>query len=120
MKNYARSIPAESKRRDRFVTGQEIAFDLTPDQRADEYESELAQRQMRSAIERILDRLEERERKIIICRYGLGDRAAPQTLEEVGEKFGVTKERIRQIEARAINKLRKFASEEKLDLAFLN
>ena len=53
-------------------------------------------------------------------RYGLADRTEPQTLEQVGSRFGVTKERIRQIEARAINKLRQYANDDKLDLVFFN
>ncbi|QDU63801.1 RNA polymerase principal sigma factor HrdA [Planctomycetes bacterium Pan216] len=120
IKNFARTIPAENRHRDRYLTGQELAFELTPDNRADEYEVESSHKQMQSAVENILSRLDERERKVIIYRYGLDDRINPQTLEQVGSKFGVTKERIRQIEARAINKLRKYATEAKLDLAFLN
>ncbi len=43
--------------------------------------------------------------------FGLQDHAEPQTLEQVGQRLGVTKERIRQIEVRAISKLRQYASE---------
>lgn len=117
MKNFARTIPAENTRRDRFVTGQELAFELAADSRTDEREYELSQQRMQSAVGRILDRLDERERKIIICRYGLDDHDGPLTLEQVGSRFGVTKERIRQIEARAITKLRQYANEDKLDVS---
>lgn len=120
MKNFARTIPAESTHRDRFVTGQELAFELAPDARLGEYEMELSHKRMQSAVDKILEKLDERERRIIACRYGLGDEAGPQTLEQVGNQFGVTKERIRQIEARAMNKLRKYASEDHLDISFLN
>lgn len=120
MKNFARTIPAESTHRDRFVTGQELAFELAPDDRTGEYEMELSHARMQSAVDKILEKLDDRERKIIACRYGLGDRTGPQTLEQVGNQFGVTKERIRQIEARAMNKLRKYASEENMDISFLN
>lgn len=120
MKNFARTIPAENTRRDRFLTGQEGAFEVAADRRSDQFEQESSHQQMQSAIHRILDRLDDRERKIIVQRYGLDDAQGPQTLEQVGHRFGVTKERIRQIEARAIHKLRQFASEDKLDLAFLN
>lgn len=117
MKNFARTIPAENTRRDRFVTGHELAFEMAADGRTDEREYELSQQRMQSAVGKILDRLDERERKIIICRYGLDDHDGPLTLEQVGSRFGVTKERIRQIEARAITKLRQYANEDKLDVS---
>jgi RNA polymerase primary sigma factor len=120
MKNFARSIPAENTRRDRFLTGQELAFELRPDARTVESEIEQSQSRIASAVERILEKLDEREREIIIDRYGLADRAEARTLEQVGQKFGVTKERIRQIEARAMRKLKEYAKQEKLDLSALN
>jgi RNA polymerase sigma factor (sigma-70 family) len=120
MKNFARSIPAEQTHHDRFVTGQELTFELAADQRSDVHEVERSHYQMRSAVRRILDQLDERERQVIMYRYGLVDRNSPQTLEEVGNRFGVTKERIRQIELRAMNKLRQIAAEERLDTGLLN
>lgn len=56
-------------------------------------------------ITRMLDCLNDRERQIIRLRFGL-DRREPLTLEQVGVDFGLTRERIRQIEARALSKLR--------------
>ncbi|HET7652256.1 MAG TPA: sigma-70 family RNA polymerase sigma factor [Acidimicrobiales bacterium] len=56
-------------------------------------------------LERLLAPLDERERQILKLRFGL-DRGEPRTLEEVGESFNLTRERIRQIEARAMSKLR--------------
>lgn len=58
-----------------------------------------------SEIIRLLAPLDEREREILRLRFGL-DRGEPRTLEEVGEHFNLTRERIRQIEARAMSKLR--------------
>jgi RNA polymerase primary sigma factor len=55
--------------------------------------------------EQVLETLTEREQKILKLRFGLGD-GRDHTLEEVGQQFDVTRERIRQIEAKALRKLR--------------
>ena len=61
---------------------------------------------MRDELTEILEVLEDRERKIILMRFGL-DGGKPETLEEVGKKFGVTRERIRQLQNIALAKLRR-------------
>jgi RNA polymerase sigma factor (sigma-70 family) len=53
----------------------------------------------------VLDTLSEREAEVIILRYGLVD-GAPKTLDEIGKVYGVTRERIRQIESKVMSKLR--------------
>jgi len=60
---------------------------------------------LREQLNRLLDQLTEREREVLKLRFGLED-GYPRTLEEVGHIFEVTRERIRQIEAKALNKLR--------------
>lgn len=60
---------------------------------------------LKEHIETLLMDLKERERQVIILRFGLQD-GHPRTLEEVGKEFNVTRERIRQIEAKALRKLR--------------
>ncbi|REJ67590.1 MAG: helix-turn-helix domain-containing protein [Planctomycetota bacterium] len=116
MKNFARTIPGELRHRDRFRTSYDEMFGVTEERRSDWYEQESAHRQRVGEIEKILRRLDEREQKIIINRFGLDHSVEPQTLKEVGEVMGVTKERVRQIEARALNKLRAAAIEERIDL----
>jgi RNA polymerase primary sigma factor len=118
MKNFARTIPEENYRRDRFVTGHEEMFEAAADNRTDEHEYESALKRMQEAVKGMLGRLDDRERKIIISRFGLGG-ASEQTLEQLGRELGITKERVRQIESRAQDKLRRIASEEKLDLPML-
>ena len=60
---------------------------------------------LREHIDTLLSELKERERQVILLRFGLED-GHPRTLEEVGKEFKVTRERIRQIEAKALRKLR--------------
>ena len=69
---------------------------------------------LRDQIKEILIDLNERERKILAMRFGLEDNI-PHTLEEVGKIFGVTRERIRQIEAKALEKIRSHAKVKKLE-----
>jgi RNA polymerase primary sigma factor/RNA polymerase sigma factor len=116
MKNFARTIPGEYKHRDRFRTSHDELFGATPEHRSDQHEQESAQATREAQVERILERLDEREQQIIIHRFGLDHSQEPLTLKEVGEELGVTKERIRQIEARALNKLRVAAQEEHIVL----
>lgn len=114
MKNYARSIPGELRHIDRFRTGQGEVFVTTEDVRSDQQEQETAQTQREAQIERILKRLGQREQEIIVSRFGLNRDHEPRTLQQVGAELGVTKERIRQLEARALRKLRLAAEEENI------
>lgn len=68
-----------------------------------------------SHVEEWLSTLADNEREILALRFGLNDRE-PQTLDTIGQKFGVTRERIRQIEAKSIEKLRKILEEKQTDL----
>ncbi len=60
---------------------------------------------LREQVEKVLDTLTEREQRVLRYRFGIGD-GMPRTLEEVGAMFSVTRERVRQIEAKALRKLR--------------
>jgi len=79
--------------------------DVVEDRSADSPFEVAATALLPEEISRLLSPLDEREREILKLRFGL-DRGEPRTLEEVGEHFNLTRERIRQIEARAMSKLR--------------
>ena len=116
MKNFARTIPGEFRQKERFRPTSEELFLAHADQRTDQLSIEADQKRREEQISQIMESLDDREQAIIISRFGLDYSEEPQTLKEVGAKLGVTKERIRQIEARAINKLRIAAEQEKIDL----
>jgi len=73
-----------------------------------------ARRLLKDQIRDILEDLTPREQKILTMRFGLED-GITHTLEEVGKEFGVTRERIRQIEAKALEKIRQHADLKKLE-----
>ena len=116
MKNFARSIPAEHTRLDRFRTGAEDIFQQSSDGRTDQYHQELINRKQHQAIMGLLEHLDDREKDIIVCRFGLDEGGEPQTLEQVGLRLGVTKERIRQLESRALRKLRQRARDAAIEI----
>lgn len=69
-------------------------------------ENEATQNDLKIQIEKVLATLKPKEQEVIVMRYGLRG-GEPKTLEEIGETFGVTRERIRQIESKALTKLRR-------------
>jgi len=104
-KQYARTIPEDNFRLATFITGHEeilLAKHGMPDEsleRSDWLDH------MRALLERGLERLNERERHVIRSRFGMGG-VQPMTLEQLGAGLGLTRERIRQIEAAGLHKLR--------------
>ena len=116
MKNFARSIPNEHTQLDRFRTGNDEIFAYSQDQRSSQFQQERVNKTQKHLISGILGELDHREREIIVHRFGLEKGSECKTLEQVGQRFGVTKERIRQLEARALQKLRKIVQQKKLDI----
>jgi len=109
MKNFARSIPEQHYHYARYVTGQELALETAADP-TPAPASDSDRRKVREIIARGLTELTQREREIVRGHFGLFGDGVPQTLEQLGERFGVTKERVRQIELRALARLREVLS----------
>lgn len=109
LKNFARSVPAEHRRLDRFRTGSEEVFAQKTEQRGSFFIDEYMNKTQRAVIREMMEELDGREQKVISCRFGLSEGEEPETLEQVGSRLGVTKERVRQIEVRTLEKLRRIA-----------
>lgn len=86
---------------------------ITPDGR-------VSQDNLLEDIRKILNQLSQKERDVLILRYGLDNNGVKKTLDEIGSQYGVSRERIRQIETRAISKLKKLCKNEKLHDGLLN
>jgi len=108
MKNFARSIPGEKNHRERYLTGHEEVFAAKPDSRTDEHEVVAQAEQASRQLDDLLKHLEPREQDIIRLRNGL-DGSEGLTLEQIGHRKGITKERVRQLHVRAMKKLRELA-----------
>jgi RNA polymerase primary sigma factor len=86
--------------------GEEELEGFVEDRAAISPEERASERVMKADILSILDTLQPREKEIIRLRFGLDDDQQPHTLDEVGRMVGLTRERVRQLEARALKKLR--------------
>lgn len=90
-----------------------VLGDFVEDEERVSPEDSAANQMLKEQLAEIISTLSEREQKIIKLRFGIGG-GRPHTLEEVGAEFSVTRERIRQIEAKALSKLRKNKDTKKL------
>ena len=80
---------------------------LTPD-------TKVTQESLLDDIHKMLNQLNQKEKDVLIMRYGLDDNGQKKTLDEIGTRYGVSRERIRQIETRAISKLKKLCKNQNL------
>lgn len=115
MKNYARWAPEQRLREARCVTGQDELLAAVPDARGPA-QADPDLRKVRSMLKEGLAELTEREREVVAARFGLFGETSTHTLQQIGDRYGVTKERIRQIERRAMAKLRQVLSPSLADI----
>ena len=115
MRNFARSVPKERYQLDRFSTGHDEILDIAASLRT--YDpNEINLPELRESIDAVLAQLSPIERSILINHYGLDSDGVTRTLEQLGRRLGISKERVRQIEIQAIRKLRRIMHPEEVDL----
>jgi len=116
-KHFARVVPEENYRLATFVTGQERMLATADDAQTAETDRREALAHIRTVIRQAAQQLTEREREIIASHFG-ADGRPEKTLAEIGKRFGLTRERIRQIEARALGKLRRLIAPEAIEALY--
>jgi RNA polymerase primary sigma factor len=115
MKNFARSVPKERYLLDRFVTGSEEVLELAGTLKG--YDPHAASDpELRDSVQTVLAQLSARERSVIVRHFGLDQSLPAQTLEQLSRQMGISKERVRQIERRAMDKLRTMLEPVRADL----
>jgi RNA polymerase sigma factor (sigma-70 family) len=112
-----RSLGKDLTHLSRFRTGKEEVVEALADDRAGEADHETSREQLREVVLRLLGDLEDRERQIVVDRFGL-DGDSERSLRAIGKRLGVSGERVRQIERSARRKLLRAARRERLDLLF--
>ena len=105
VKRFARVVPEENYLIETFATGSDEVIEVQPDRITTEIEHKENLAFIRSELDRVMMKLDPRERDILTRRFGLVNNGQPQTLEQIGEALGVTRERIRQIETRALRRV---------------
>ncbi|MBI2476001.1 MAG: sigma-70 family RNA polymerase sigma factor [Candidatus Taylorbacteria bacterium] len=108
------TVSLESPVGDEGDDGKSTLGDFLPDDKILSPDQDASRRILSDQVKEILNDLSEKERRILEMRHGLND-GVTHTLEEVGQKFGVTRERIRQIEAKAHEKIRQHEKSKRLE-----
>ena len=114
-RNTYRTINDRQKENSRFsMHSEEVSFDVPDDSMSSSVQDEAWER-LRHLLSQIMGRLDRRERFIIRSRYALGAHRRVRTFQFLADKLGVSKERVRQLEQRAVGKLQTLASEQSMD-----
>jgi len=114
LKNYAKSIPRELRARSAVTQDSQEIVEAAPDASEAERNQSALRKVLRSLVTHMLLELGERERQILVARFGLEGKQT-ETLEQIGQRYDITRERVRQIEARALRKLAAVADPELLE-----
>ena len=104
-----RSTPRNRRHKQRFVTGTQPLFGAVSDDRSSVRAEEGYRQTLRTMIGRLLVELDRRDQSIVISRFGLNDDGRMPTLREIAEKLSISTERVRQLLARSLKRMRESA-----------
>jgi RNA polymerase primary sigma factor len=111
--NFSRSVAASQRLRKRYLSGEDKLLESRVDEADDDASSPAVD--LQRSVKRLLNRLDRRERAIVAARFGLGKAGEEHTLQQIAMEMGICKERVRQIQIRAMGKLRDLAQLKQLE-----
>lgn len=114
--SLCRTSSRNRRQRARYLTGRDAAFESVSDQRTSHHGDESYHHGLRVALERIASKLDPRDRKIVMARFGLKGDGRPQKFREIAASLNISAERVRQLLARSLNHMKQ--SEEAQALEF--
>ncbi len=114
--NFHHLIRNRQQQCHRYVTGSDASFVGVTDPRPDERLALQGYHHVRSGVRSVLRRLSEPKRSIVAARFGLTPDGKSETLKQVSQRMGISRERVRQIQAEALEELRHYAALEKVEL----
>lgn len=109
--HFVRSIAEQRKQQTRYTTIESYVFDQAARKSSPSEDSEAQLDRRRQVIEKYLRQLPEREQSVLCARFGIGE-SEPQTLSQIGREMGISKERVRQLSLRALERLQTLAAAE--------
>jgi len=107
--HFLRNRKDEARNQERFHDGEPFAIDHATDERISWQADETRRTARQTLVDGLLEHLTDRERKIVQARFGLNGQQSEQTLLEIGKNIGLSKERVRQLAVRALEKLAEVA-----------
>jgi len=106
VKRFARVVPEENYVIKTYLTGADEVLEIQPDKSVSDLERKESLDHIRAELNRVMGELTDREQEILRLRFGLA--GSPRTLEQIGDVLGITRERVRQLEMRALRKAAEF------------
>jgi RNA polymerase primary sigma factor len=115
-RDLCRHVMTQRRDSQRYSTGAELMLnDVGAEPAESQQLTEPEWRKLNSSLARMIERLDERERFIVTHRFGLGDGAKRASYNRLGQRMGISKERVRQLANRAMEKLREWAPDYRLE-----
>ena len=110
-----RSTPRNRRQRQRFVTGGDVVLSTIESTTTSEFADVMSQTGLKQAVSKLIERLDGRDRRIVLSRFGLYEDGQPRKFREIAAELNLSTERVRQLLGRSLDRMREFADADQLE-----